>query len=104
MRLDELLQQTPDGRALWRKLTRAGPPWSSQEEVWWQLSWRMARAAKGVVNVFGPTRLIEDRPLSQFKHKYTTGAYANTVFEKVELPELEQNPNVTTIYYNGKPF
>ena len=64
----------------------------------------MARAARGVVNVFGPARLIEDRPLSEFKHKHTTGAYANTIFEKVELPELEQNPNVTAIYYNGNAF
>lgn len=64
----------------------------------------MARAAKGVVNIFGPARLVEDRALSEFKHKYFTGAYANTVFEKVELPELEQNPNVTAIFYNGNPF
>lgn len=64
----------------------------------------MARNAKGVVNVFGPQRLIEDRPLSEFKHKYATGSYANTVFEKVELPELEANPNVTKVIYNGQPF
>lgn len=103
-RLDELLQQSAEGRAIWQALTKAGNPWSSTQEVWWELSWRLARAARGVVNVFGPARLIEDRPLSEFKHKYTTGAYANTIFEKVELPELEQNPNVTAIYYNGKAF
>lgn len=60
--------------------------------------------SKGHVHVFGPARLIEDRPLSEYRHKYVTGAYANTVFEKVELPELEQNPSVTGITYNGRPF
>lgn len=104
MRLNELLQQTHLGRDLWSKLCDRGRPWSSKEEVWWELSWRLARAAKGVVNVFGPARLVEDRSLEEFKHKYTTGAYGNTVFEKVELPELEQNPRVTTIYYNGRLF
>jgi hypothetical protein len=103
-RLDDLLQKTPEGRALWISLTAKGNPWSELEEVWWELSWRLARAARGVVNVFGPARLVEDRPLSDFRHKYSTGSYANSVFEKVELPELEANPNVTLIYYNGKPF
>jgi hypothetical protein len=56
------------------------------------------------VNVFGPARLIEDRPLEEFRHKYSTGSFANTVFEKIELPELEVNPQVTAIYYNGQRF
>jgi hypothetical protein len=103
-RLDELLRTTPAGRELFQELTVGGRAWSDLEEVWWELSWRVARAARGVVNVFGPRRLIEDRPLSEFRHKYTTGAYANTVFEKVELPELEQNPYVTAIFYNGQRF
>jgi hypothetical protein len=103
-RLDELLQSNPAGRALWQTLTTAGHPWSSVEEVWWELSWRLARSAKGVVNVFGPQRLIADRPLSEFRHRYSTGSYANTVFEKVELPELEANPNVSGILYNGLQF
>jgi hypothetical protein len=103
-RLDELLQINADGKALWQALTAKGRPWSDLEEVWWELSWRLARAAKGTVNVFGPRRLVADRPLSEFRHKYVTGAYANSVFEKVELPELEQNPNVTAILYNGQAF
>ncbi|MCB1930376.1 MAG: hypothetical protein KDH17_20365 [Rhodocyclaceae bacterium] len=103
-RLDELLQLSPEGKALWQELIGGGRPWSAVEEVWWELSWRLARAAKGHVHVFGPARLIEDRPLSEYRHKYVTGAYANTVFEKVELPELEQNPSVTGITYNGRPF
>lgn len=103
-RLDELLQASSDGRRLWSALTAKGRPWSDVEEVWWELSWRLARAAKGHVHVFGPARLVEDRSLSEFRHKYTTGAYANSVFEKVELPELEQNPAVTRITYNGQAF
>jgi hypothetical protein len=103
-RLNELLQATPQGRDLWARLNAGGRPWSDLEEVWWELSWRLARSAKGVVNVFGPRRLIADRPLSEFKHRYTTGSYANTVFEKVELPELEANPAVTRILYNGQLF
>ena len=100
-RLDELLIGTPEGSLLFRKLTENGKPWSAREEVWWELSWRMARAARGIVNVFVPQRLIESRPVDEFRHKYTTGSYANTVLEKVELPELEANGNVTAIYING---
>ena len=103
-RLDDLLQRTPEGRVLWSALIAKGNPWSELEEVWWELSWRLARAARGVVNIFGPARLVEDRPLSEFRHKYSTGSYANSVFEKVELPELEANSNVTSIFYNGQPF
>jgi hypothetical protein len=103
-RLDDLLKQTPEGRELWSTLTSGGSPWSYVEEVWWELSWRLARTAQGVVNIFGPKRLEMDQPLSEFRHKYTTGAFANSVLEKMELPELEQNPNVTKILYNGKAF
>lgn len=103
-RLDELLQMTPQGRQLWTALTAGKRPWSDKEEIWWELSWRLARSASGVVNVFGPRRLTEDRPLSEFEHKYSTGSYASTVFEKVELPELEANPNVTGIFYNSRSF
>jgi hypothetical protein len=94
MRLDDLLQSTPEGRRLWKSLTVSGRPWSDLEEVWWELSWRLARSAKGIVNIFGPQRLVKDRPLSEFRHKYATGGYANSVLEKVELPELEANPRV----------
>jgi len=104
VRLDELLSQTTEGRALWSALTTRSHTWSDIEEVWWELSWRLARAAKGKVNVFGPKRLAEERPLEEFRHKYSTGSFANTVFEKVELPELEANPHVTEIYYNGNRF
>lgn len=104
VRLDELLQQSKDGRTLWQALTASGRAWSDIEEVWWELSWRLARAAKGAVNVFGPARLVENRPLEEFRHKYSTGSFANTVFEKVELPELEANPQVTAIFYNGRRF
>lgn len=104
VRLDDLLQSTKPGSRLWAALNSKGRPWSDVEEVWWELSWRMARGARGQVHVFGPARLIKDRPLSEFRHKYSTGSYANTVFEKVELPELEANPAVTNILYNGQPF
>jgi len=103
-RLDELLAITLEGRALWPAIDPKRNPWPQIEEVWWELSWRLARAAGGTVQVFGPRRLTEDRPLSEFRHKYATGAFGNTTFEKVELPELEQNPNVTSIFYNGAPF
>lgn len=104
LRLDELLPLTREGRELWKTLTTGGRRWSDVEEIWWELSWRLARSAKGVVHVFGPRRLTEDRPLEDFRHKYTTGSFAHTVFEKVELPELEANPQVTAIFYNGQPF
>ena len=110
-RLDELVPRTFEGAVLWARLAWHSRPWSDQEEVWWELSRRLAQAAHGIVNVFGPRRLLEDRPASEFKHRYGVvvggrlrPAYANTVFEKVELPELEQNPTVTAIYYNGEPF
>ncbi len=103
-RLDELLDQTPMGRDLWANLIRGGRDWSRVEEVWWELSWRLARAAEGTVNIFGPTRFSRNEPLSAFRHKYATGSYANTVFEKVELPELESNPRVKQILFNGTPF
>ena len=110
-RLDELIPHTFFGAILWARLVWANRPWSEKEEVWWELSRRLAQAASGTVNVFGPARLVEDRPLSEFKHAYTVivagrprPAYASTVFEKVELPELEQNEAVTAIYYNGQRF
>lgn len=103
-RLDELLAQTDRGRHLAAALASTARPWSDKEEVWWELSYRLARAAVGEVQVFGPARLVEDRPLEEFRHKYQTRAHANTVFEKVEWPELEQNLAVTQVYYNGQPY
>jgi len=101
-RLDELLDQSWQGRELWSKLQ--GGDWNRIEEVWWELSWRLARRAEGIVNIFGPLRFIQGEQLSAFRHKYSTGSFANTIFEKVELPELEANPRVTQILYNGQPF
>lgn len=106
-RLDELLAMTVEGRDLWSMLTRAklfGKEWNNIEEVWWELSWRLARAAEGTVHIFGPTRLTRNEPISSARHKYATGSFAHTVFEKVELPELEANPRVTRILYNGQAF
>jgi hypothetical protein len=110
-RLDELLAQTPEGRYLLKGLMQSSRPWSDKEEVWWELSHRLARAASGAVHVFGPARLVKERPIEEFKHKYKVrfrnaerDAYANTVFEKVEWPELEQNASVTTVYYNGEIY
>ena len=104
MRLDDILQSSPQGRGLWPSINPKVNRWSDIEEVWWELSWRLARTARGIVNVFGPARFLEDRPLSEYKHKYSTGSYANTVFEKVELPELVVNEQVTQILFNGHPF
>ncbi len=103
-RLDELLARTAPGRQLLTALMTTSRPWSDNEEVWWELSHRLARAASGVVQVFGPARLVEDRPIEEFRHKYQRKAYANTVFEKVEWPELEQNSSVTQVYYNGQRY
>lgn len=105
-RLDELLQQTQVGKDLLAALLdrQRNGRWNEVEEVWWELSWRLARAAQGVVHIFGPDRFMRDQPLSSFKHKYSTGAYAHSVLEKVELPELEANPAVTEIFFNGKRF
>lgn len=103
-RLDELLAQTEEGRALAAALMATSRPWSDKEAVWWELSHRLARAASGEVQVFGPARLAEDRPIEEFRHQYQRNAYANTVFEKVEWPELEQNTAVTRVYYNGEAY
>ena len=96
-RLDDLLAQTPQGRNLLSRLKKPGWAWPQIEKVLWQLSWRLARAAAGTVRVFGPARFIQDRPLEEFRHKYSTGSFANTVFEIVELQELVENPRVTSI-------
>jgi hypothetical protein len=104
MRLDDLLQETRSGAELWAALNVRGRPWSDVEEVWWQLSWRLARAAKGVVHVFGPERLVQDADVEAHRHRHAKRKFANTVFEKVELVELQDNADVTRIVYNGQPF
>jgi hypothetical protein len=101
-RLDELLRDSSDGMKL---LDRIGPSgrrrWSNIEEVWWELSWRLARAASGEVNCFGPQRLLVDRPIEESRHRRGR-AFVNTIFEKIELPALEENPRVTAIFINGR--
>lgn len=102
-RLDELLRDSSDGMKL---LDCIGPRgqrrWSDIEEIWWELSWRLARAASGEVHCFGPQRFLADRPIEESRHKHVGHTFVNTVFEKVELPELEANPRVTVIFINGK--
>ena len=102
VRIDELLQRTSDGRDLLAVL--GDRPWAQKEEVWWELSRSLARAAAGDVHCFGPERLTRAQPLVTHRSQFVPGAFANTVFEKVELPELWNNPQVETIYYNGSPF
>lgn len=99
-RLDDILQDSPNGLRLYRHLTSPYRSWSDVEEIWWDLSFRMATAASGIVNAFVPPRFTEDRPVSDFKHRFS-GNYADTQFEKIELLELESNPNVTQIFLNG---
>jgi hypothetical protein len=101
-RIDELLKRTPSGAELLRLLGER--PWAKKEEVWWELSRRLARAASGDVYCFGPDRLSRSQPVSTHRSAFAPRAYAHTVFEKVELPELENNQRVETIYYNGSPL
>jgi hypothetical protein len=98
-RIDDLLGRSPAGTELLGLL--GAKPWSENEEVWWELSRKLARAASGDVHCFGPDRLSRSQPVSTHKSRFSARAYANTVFEKVELPELELNPRVEAIYYNG---
>jgi hypothetical protein len=106
-RIDELLEGSPpkgnpEGRELLRLLK--AKPWAQKEEVWWELSRKLARAASGDVHCFGPERLTRSQPVSTHRSRFAPRAYANTVFEKVELPELDNNHLVETIYYNGTPL
>ncbi len=101
-RIDDLLRRTQVGEELLRVL--GDKPWAKKEEVWWELSRRLARAASGDVQCFGPARLSRNQPVSTHRSVFTPRAYSHTVFEKVELPELENNHRVETIYYNGSPL
>ncbi len=101
-RIDDLLARTPLGQELLRAL--GDKPWANKEEVWWELSRKLARAAIGDVQCFGPERLTRNQPIASHRSAFTPRAYSHTVFEKVELPELENNQNVETIYYNGSPL
>ena len=102
-RLDELLQRSPMGMALYRNLVGSRRRWYEVEEVWWELSRRMARAASGDVWCFGDERdLGAGDSAESFRSRFVATSYANTVFDKVELPELELNARVTRIYYNER--
>lgn len=103
VRIDELLSSTPEGRNLLAHIgAETARKWSDREEIWLLLSIRLAEAASGVVNCFGPDRLTRNEPAENSEHLYTKGAYANTQFEKAEWPALENNPKVTCIKMNGK--
>ncbi len=99
----ELLAWLLDGRA-----------WQETRDVWWELSRRLARASTGDVHVFGDGRYaavetaaaspaLPPGDLTRWMGRFAGSQhkYADTVFEKLELPELEHNPRVDTIYYNG---
>lgn len=101
-RIDDLLGRTPVGQELQRVL--GDEPWAKKEEVWWELSRRLARAASGDVQCFGTERLSRNQRISSHRSVFAPRAYSHTVFEKVELPELENNHRVETIYYNGSPL
>jgi hypothetical protein len=116
-RIDELLAQTALGKELLAQLVIAKESrWDEIEEVWWELSRKLARNASGDVYCFGPERRLTDRgaadafrsrfrwyevpdPVSgKLERRY---AFADTIFDKVELPELENNDRVCRIFYNG---
>ena len=99
-RIDELLARSPKGNELLSKLKNIS--WSEKEEVWWELSRKLARSASGDVHCFGPERLSRNQPIKTHESRYVRGSYCHTVFEKIELPELENNIRVDSIYYNGK--
>jgi hypothetical protein len=76
-------------------------PWYYQEPVWWMLSAELAHNAEGEVWVFGSGRVLlgaEQKPRETGFVNY----YSDSTFEKVELPELENNPHVTRIWLMGK--
>jgi hypothetical protein len=103
-RLDELLKRSPEGDHLFSMLVaRSKVNWSDVEEIWWDLSRRLAHAASGDVHCFGPPRMTDpNSPVETYRHDKKSNAFANGVFEKVELPVLEANPLVTRIFVNGK--
>lgn len=101
-RIEDLLLRSDEGVKLLERL--GDMPWDEKEEVWWELSRRLARAAHGDAHCFGSERLSRKQPVPTHRSKHQPKAYANTVFEKVELPELENSWRIDTIYYNGKPL
>ncbi len=101
-RIDELLQRTAEGKEILALL--GARPWDEKKEIWWELSRKLARAASGDIHCFGPERLTRNQPVSTHRSRFEPRKYADTLFEKVELPELDNNHLVDTIYYNGKPL
>jgi hypothetical protein len=99
-RVDDLLDRTPEGKEILSLL--GAKPWGQKEEIWWELSRKLARAASGDVYCFGPERLTRNQPVSTHRSRFEPRKFADTIFEKVELPELDNNQSVETIYYNGK--
>jgi hypothetical protein len=104
-RIDDLLNRSAEGRALFREIGAArGMMWNQREEIWLALSMRMAAAASGTVNCFGPDRLGIDEGVEAARHSYNVRAFAHTQFEKAELPILENSIKVEAILYNGDPL
>lgn len=109
-RLNEVVKSSEEGRRLWAALVGAydgtkEERWAETAEVWYTLSARMAENSSGDVFAFGdiPSRQNpEKNKLGGWESKHQPHYFANTVFEKVELPILEVNENVEYIYYNGK--
>jgi len=99
-RIDELLERTAEGKQILTLL--AARPWEEKKEIWWELSRKLARAASGNVHCFGPERLTRPQPIATHRSRFEPKKYADTIFEKVELPELDSNQLVDAIYYNGK--
>jgi len=101
--ITDLLRRSPKGKELLSKLESI-VDWQSIKEIWWELSRKMAQAASGDVHCFGSERLNIDGPVNAHRSTFEKNAYCHTVFEKVELPVLENNRRVESIFYNNKPL
>jgi hypothetical protein len=88
-------------------------PWTQSEEIWYLLSAKLAESAQGTVRVFaaGVTGREHDPsgPVEVKKYKSTHGprgnahvAYCNSVFEKVEGPALDNNPDADPVMLMGR--
>jgi hypothetical protein len=80
------LESTPGGREfLQKRLFDPGSELTAEQarEIWQMLVRRFALAARGEV------------------HLFVDGAPKGSVFEKVAVPALKQNPNVTLVWHSG---
>jgi hypothetical protein len=88
-------------------------PWHEAEEIWWLLSARLAEAATGAVRVFAAgivnPELGASTEVDVSKHRSAhkprgdaRAAYCNSVFEKVEGPALDGNPNADPVLLMGR--